>query len=165
VTRRSFAAAVACAALAAPAGAHAQDATTSVPTTTIQPGAATTITPGATTTAPGATTITPGATTTAPGATTTAPPATTTPPPVAQPAAPVTAAPAATPSDGRDTAAILLLLVVVVLLLAALALAGVARWQAWDPPWLQRWRHASAEAGWRASNAWAEFSDWLRLGR
>jgi hypothetical protein len=159
VTRRSLAAAVACAALAAPAGAHAQDATTSVPTTTIQPGAATTVTPGV------ATTVTPGATTTEPGATTTAPPATTTAPPAVQPAAPVTAAPAAAPSGGRDTAAILLLLVVVLLVLAVLALAGVARWQAWDPPWLQRWRHASAEAGWRASNAWAEFSDWLRLGR
>ena len=32
-------------------------------------------------------------------------------------------------------------------------------------PWLVRWRHATGEAGWRAGNAWAEFTDWLRLGR
>jgi hypothetical protein len=34
-----------------------------------------------------------------------------------------------------------------------------------NPPWLQRWRHASHEAGWRASAAWSEFTDWVRLGR
>jgi hypothetical protein len=51
------------------------------------------------------------------------------------------------------------------ILLAALALWGFARWWAWQPPWLDRWRHATAEAGWRASAAWAEFTDWLRLGR
>jgi hypothetical protein len=152
VTRRIFAAAVACAALAAPAGALAQDPTT-VPTTTIAPGAATTVTPGATVTQPGATTTTPPATTT------------TTAPPAVQPAAPVTTTPAAAPSSGRHKAAILLLLVVVFLLLSVLVLAGAAHWQAWDPPWLQRWRHASAEAGWRANNAWGEFTDWLRLGR
>jgi hypothetical protein len=30
---------------------------------------------------------------------------------------------------------------------------------------MARWRHASGEAGWRAGNAWAEFTDWLRIGR
>jgi hypothetical protein len=30
---------------------------------------------------------------------------------------------------------------------------------------MQRWRHATGEAGWRAGNAWAEFTDWLRIGR
>jgi hypothetical protein len=30
---------------------------------------------------------------------------------------------------------------------------------------MQRSRHATAEAGWRTSAAWAEFTDWLRLGR
>lgn len=52
-------------------------------------------------------------------------------------------------------------------LLAALAALAVAllRWSAVDPPWLQRSRHATAEAGWRTSAAWAEFTDWLRLGR
>ena len=46
-----------------------------------------------------------------------------------------------------------------------LALWAFARWWAWEPHWLARWRHATAEAGWRASAAWAEFTDWLRLGR
>jgi hypothetical protein len=47
----------------------------------------------------------------------------------------------------------------------ALAIFGAARWWAYDPPWLARARHATAEAGWRTSAAWAEFADWLRLGR
>jgi hypothetical protein len=54
---------------------------------------------------------------------------------------------------------------VLALLLLVLVLWVLARWQAWDPPWLARWRHATGEAGWRAGNAWAEFTDWLRLGR
>ena len=59
----------------------------------------------------------------------------------------------------------LVLVVVGAVLLAILALWVFARWWAWEPPWLVRWRHATAEAGWRASAAWAEFTDWLRLGR
>jgi hypothetical protein len=51
------------------------------------------------------------------------------------------------------------------LVLLALALWGAARWWAFEPPWLVRWRHAVAEAGWRAGNAWSEFTDWVRLGR
>jgi hypothetical protein len=50
------------------------------------------------------------------------------------------------------------------LFLGALAY-GVARWRAWEPAWWPRMRHASSEAGWRASATWAEFTDWLRLGR
>lgn len=50
------------------------------------------------------------------------------------------------------------------MLLGALAYA-LARWWAWEPRWLVRSRHAGAEAGWRASGAWAEFMDWVRLGR
>jgi hypothetical protein len=51
------------------------------------------------------------------------------------------------------------------LVVGLLALWVIARWWAWEPRWLVRWRHATAEAGWRASAAWAEFTDWLRLGR
>ena len=57
------------------------------------------------------------------------------------------------------------LIVVAALLVMLLALWAFARWWAWEPHWLARWRHATAEAGWRASAAWAEFTDWLRLGR
>lgn len=51
----------------------------------------------------------------------------------------------------------LLLFVLIVLLLW--------RVRGWDPRWLQRWRHATAEAGWRLSLGWAEFRDFVRLGR
>jgi hypothetical protein len=155
VTRRIIAVLVACA-VAGPvatgvAVAVAQEPTTSAPgTTTAAPG---------TTTAPGATTTVPPATTTAPPATTTAPAA----PPAATTAAPAQAAD--TGPDAGDRAAVLLLVVFAGLFLLAAVLWALARWQAWDPPFMQRWRHATGEAGWRAGNAWAEFTDWLRIGR
>jgi hypothetical protein len=93
-------------------------------------------------------------------ASSTAAPATSAPAPAATQPAPASSSP-----DERDTAAIALLLVVGGLVLAALVLWAVARWQAWEPPWLLRWRHATGEAGWRVGNAWSEFTDWLRLGR
>jgi hypothetical protein len=52
-----------------------------------------------------------------------------------------------------------------VLLLILLIGWAIARWWAWEPHWLVRLRHSMGEAGWRASAAWAEFTDWLRLGR
>jgi hypothetical protein len=100
-------------------------------------------------------------TTSLPGSTTAAPTTTAPTPAATQPAA----APASSAPGERDTAAIALLLVVGGLVLAALVLWAVARWQAWEPPWLLRWRHATGEAGWRVGNAWSEFTDWLRLGR
>jgi len=56
------------------------------------------------------------------------------------------------------------------LVLAALLIAVaivLVLWQlrGWDPRWLRRWRHATAEAGWRVSLGWAEFRDFVRLGR
>ena len=138
-------------ALVPPAGAWAQDPTT--PTT----AQGTTTLPTPTTAAPAPA---PAPTTAAP--TTTAAPAPAPPPAATQPAATAAAAPA---SDDRGTAAIVLLLVVGGMLLAALVLWGLAYWQAWEPPWLLRWRHAGGEAGWRVGNAWSEFTDWLRLGR
>ncbi len=51
------------------------------------------------------------------------------------------------------------------LLLALLITAALWRWRGWDPRWRKRWRHANAEAGWRLSLGWAEFRDFLRLGR
>ena len=77
----------------------------------------------------------------------------------------VAVAQGASAGGGRDTAAIVLALGVGALVLGLLVLWALAWWRAWDPPCLQRWRHATAEAGWRAGHAWAEFTDWLRLGR
>jgi len=55
------------------------------------------------------------------------------------------------------------------ILLAVLALCtltfGVWRWLAWEPRWAVRLRHAAGEAGWRASSTWADFTDYVRLGR
>jgi hypothetical protein len=72
---------------------------------------------------------------------------------------------AAKAGAGGASRGVVLLTIVGILVLLVLALWGAARWWAFEPPWLLRWRHATAEAGWRASNAWAEFTDWLRLGR
>jgi cobalamin biosynthesis Mg chelatase CobN len=114
------------------------------------------------TTGTGATTQPPATTTVAPNATTTA----ATPAPAPAPAPAVTTATApATQSTASHKGARLALIVVGALLVMLLALWAFARWWAWEPHWLARWRHATAEAGWRASAAWAEFTDWLRLGR
>ena len=53
---------------------------------------------------------------------------------------------------------------------AALLILGCAAWaiarrRAFEPRWTLAVRHAMAEAGFRASATWAEFVDWLRLGR
>jgi hypothetical protein len=42
---------------------------------------------------------------------------------------------------------------------------GVFRFGAFEPHWLLSLRHSLAEGGFRSSATWAEFSDWLRLGR
>jgi cobalamin biosynthesis Mg chelatase CobN len=135
--------------------------------TTTAAAGATTGTTGTGTTAPGTTgtgaaTQPPATTTIAPNATTTA----ATPAPAPAPAAAATTAPApAAQSTASHKGARLALIVVGALLVMLLALWAFARWWAWEPHWLARWRHATAEAGWRASAAWAEFTDWLRLGR
>jgi hypothetical protein len=155
VSRRTIAAVLAVAALGAgpPAASAQQDTNPS----TLPPST----TPAAT--VPGATTpaTTPGAATTTPPVATTAPPAT---PPATTTAPPATAAQPTT-RPGHDRAAVLMLVIVAALALFLIALWAIARWQAWEPLWLARWRHATGEAGWRAGNAWAEFTDWLRIGR
>jgi hypothetical protein len=42
---------------------------------------------------------------------------------------------------------------------------GIVRMTAFEPRWMQSLRHSLAEAGFRTSATWAEFSDWARLGR
>jgi hypothetical protein len=149
VTRRFIAALLVCAMAVPAVAADAQEPTTSAPAPTAVPGT-TTADPGAATTAPPATATAPPATATAPSATTTAAPA-----PAARDTGP----------DAGDRAAVLLLVVFGGLFVLAAVLWALARWQAWDPPFMARWRHAGGEAGWRAGNAWAEFTDWLRIGR
>jgi hypothetical protein len=68
-------------------------------------------------------------------------------------------------SDAGVPAPLVALAVIAVLMMLAALLYGLARWWAWEPDWLVRARHAGAEASWRASGSWAEFMDWLRLGR
>jgi hypothetical protein len=56
--------------------------------------------------------------------------------------------------------------IAVVAALVALACLGwaLARMLTFEPRWTLSLRHAMAEAGFRASATWAEFSDWARLG-
>lgn len=150
----------------------AEEQATSTATAAAPAGTDTTGTPAATattaTTAPAATApavtapTAPGATQ-APFGTTTAPAATQ--PPAIAPAATTPATQAAAQPTASHRGARLALVIVAALLLMLLALWAFARWWAWEPRWFVRWRHAIAEAGWRASAAWAEFTDWLRLGR
>lgn len=93
------------------------------------------------------------------------------------PAADVTAAPAAAdgsvalaPTSGATHTGDAPLPLALLAAIAVLALLGAFAWAlirffAFDPAWLAAGRHATAEAGWRASASWAEFLDWLRLGR
>lgn len=65
-----------------------------------------------------------------------------------------------------DTPFPMLALAILLGVLALCTLAfGVVRWFAWEPRWAVRFRHAAGEAGWRASSTWADFTDYVRLGR
>jgi hypothetical protein len=66
-------------------------------------------------------------------------------------------------SSTLSTGAIVAVIVAAVLVLACIAWA-LARRRAFEPHWLLSLRHAMAEAGFRASATWAEFTDWVRLG-
>jgi hypothetical protein len=62
-----------------------------------------------------------------------------------------------------STGAIVIAALAALLVLACAAWA-LARRRAYEPRWWLSLRHALAEAGFRASATWAEFTDWLRLG-
>jgi len=137
-------------------------------TSTTGAGAAGTTTAPTTPTVPAPVTTTP--TETAP----VAPPAGTTPPPTAPSAgAPATTAPstttaqpAASTAQHHDRTPLWIALIALgALVLLALLLWGWARMRGWDPVWAARMRHAWGEAGFRTTSTWAEFTDWLRLGR
>jgi hypothetical protein len=66
-------------------------------------------------------------------------------------------------SSTLSTGAIAAAVIAAVLVLACIGWA-LARRRAFEPHWLLSLRHAMAEAGFRASATWAEFSDWVRLG-
>lgn len=74
---------------------------------------------------------------------------------------------ASTDESGDSDTPIPLILLALLGAMAVLAgtAVGAVRYWAFDPPWLGRMRHSVAEAGWRASAAWAEFTDWVRFGR
>jgi hypothetical protein len=60
-------------------------------------------------------------------------------------------------------------LAIVIAALGALLLLGCAAWalarrRAFEPHWWLALRHSIAEAGYRLSVTWSEFSDWVRLG-
>src|SRR5436305_1073462 len=101
----------------------------------------------------------------APATGTPAPPAVPQPAPAAADHAIQNAADTTHASDAGAPAPVVALGVLGVLLLLGALGYGLSRWLAWDPPWLTGVRHSVGEAGWRASATWAEFADWVRLGR
>jgi hypothetical protein len=112
----------------------------------------------------------PGQPAPAPTGTTTVPPVTT--PPAVTTTPPVATAPAAAPAQpaAKDEGGKVSWLEIAAIALGALLLAVVValllwRVRGWDPRWFKRWRHAVAEAGWRLSLGFAEFRDFVKLGR
>ena len=158
----ALAVAVACSALLAPAafaqGTSGGAATQSgAPATAVEPQAGQAAPP-----VPGATTPTVATTTT-----TTAPPATTGGVTIVEGKV-VTAGgvPGASSSSSGGTSWTTIAGIVLALIILFVAIVFVLwQWRGWDPRWLRRWRHAGAEAGWRMSLSWAEFRDFVRIGR
>jgi hypothetical protein len=70
-----------------------------------------------------------------------------------------------TGGSNDDTGLLIGAIVLGAILLAALVMFLLWRVRGWDPRWRRRWRHANAEAAWRLSLGWAEFRDFMRLGR
>jgi hypothetical protein len=71
---------------------------------------------------------------------------------------------AVTQSTGVSTGAIVIAVVAALIALGC-AVWGISRRRAFEPQWLLALRHSMAEAGTHASATWAEFADWLRIGR
>lgn len=74
-------------------------------------------------------------------------------------------APAAATQASDGALPVILLAVLGGLVALGLLAWALVRWWAFEPRWLVGTRHACTEAGYRASATWAEFSDWVRLGR
>jgi hypothetical protein len=133
-----------------PGGAGAPATTAaSTPTTTYVPSAAVPPTATVPSTATSSIPTTPAAT--APAAT-----------------AVITRTPATSTAKGGDrplSSTTIAIVVLAALLILACAGWALARQRAFEPLWLVSLRHASAEAAFRASASWSEFTDWIRIGR
>jgi hypothetical protein len=77
--------------------------------------------------------------------------------------APASSAKASSGDRPLSSGAIAIVALAALLVLACLGWA-LARRSAFEPHWLLSLRHATAEAGFRASATWSEFLDWVRLG-
>ncbi len=74
--------------------------------------------------------------------------------------------PAATAkSSGKISDAALAIAILAGLIALACLIWAIFRIFALEPHWLLSLRHSLAEGGFRASATWAEFNDWIRLGR
>jgi hypothetical protein len=71
---------------------------------------------------------------------------------------------AAAHTTTASTTAIAIAAAAVLLVLGCIAWA-ITRARALEPHWTISLRHAMAEAGFRVSATWAEFSDWVKIGR
>jgi hypothetical protein len=135
-----------------PASARVHPATTaSTPTASTPTAAATTTTPATTRAAPSRTLTAPGSSAVSPFNRT---------PPNTR-----VRAPAHSSGSVRVSTEAIVLAAIAALLLLACAAWAFARSRAYEPHWLVSMRHAMAEAGFRTSATWAEFTDWVRLGR
>jgi len=81
-----------------------------------------------------------------------------------QGALPVRPTPGARSGHSHLTVGAIVIAALAALLALACAAWAIARRRAYEPRWWLSLRHAVAEAGFRASATWAEFTDWLRLG-
>jgi cobalamin biosynthesis Mg chelatase CobN len=153
-------------ALPVPASAKAQNGLDA--TSTVAPSNAGGASAPATTSAvTPTTTYVPSGATGQPAAPSTATSPTASVPAVTSATAMITRTPAKTTAKGDrplSTGAVMIAVLAGLLILACLAWA-LARRRAFEPHWLLSLRHAMAEAGFRASATWAEFTDWARLGR
>ena len=71
----------------------------------------------------------------------------------------------ATGSEASILRVVIPLAIVLVLMAMAALWWSLTTWRGLEPRWLLGVRHAWSEAGYRASGTWAEFTDWVRLGR
>ncbi len=68
------------------------------------------------------------------------------------------------PASGTPAGVLVLAAIAVLLVLMAIVW-GCARWLGVEPEWWRNLRRVFVEAGWHAEAAWADFADWIRVGR